>query len=120
MKVTLIGVLGVILIISLTMFMMNTVLQIYGKEGITWKIFKEKNALFAIKYPSNWVAGKYSQPEDVPNTIDNYFYYAGKGSSFALVQVRTEDSVLRNVTDLMDSFAANLQNEPNYKLIHTN
>ena len=42
MKVTLIGVLGVILIISLTMFMMNTVLQIYGKEGITWKIFKEK------------------------------------------------------------------------------
>jgi hypothetical protein len=117
MKVTLIGVLGVILIISLTMFMMNTVLQIYGKEGITWKIFKEKNALFAIKYPSNWVAGKYSQPEDAPNTIDNYFYYAGKGSSFALVQVRMEDSVLSNVTDLMDSFAANLQNEPNYKLI---
>jgi hypothetical protein len=33
------------------------------------------------------------------------------------VQVRIEDSVLSNVTDLMDSFAANLQNEPNYKLI---
>jgi hypothetical protein len=42
MKVTLIGMLGVILTISITMFMMNTVLQIYGKGGITWKIFKEK------------------------------------------------------------------------------
>jgi hypothetical protein len=117
MKVTLIGMLGVILTISITMFMMNTVLQIYGKGGITWKIFKEKNALFTIKYPSNWVAGKYSQREDAPNTIDNYFYYAGKGSSFALVQVRTEDSILSNVPDLMDSFAANLQNEPKYKMI---
>jgi hypothetical protein len=117
MKVTLICVLGVILAITITMFTMNSVLQIYGKGGITWKIFKEKNALFTIKYPSNWVAGKYSQPQDAPNTVDNYFYYAGKGSSFALVQVRIEDSVLSNITDLMDSFAANLQNEPNYKLI---
>ena len=104
MKVTLIGVLGVILIISLTMFMMNTVLQIYGKGGITWKIFKEKNALFTIKYPSNWVAGKYSQREDAPNTIDNYFYYAGKGSSFALVKVRTEDSVLRVEGDIINYY----------------
>ena len=53
----------------------------------------------AIKYPSNWVAGKYPQSEDAPNTIDNYFYYAGKGASFALVQLRTEDSVLSNVSD---------------------
>lgn len=73
--------------------------------------------MFTIKYPSNWVAGKYSQPQDAPNTVDNYFYYAGKGSSFALLQVRIEDSVFSNVTDLMDSFASNLQNEPKYKLI---
>lgn len=96
---------------------MNMVLQIYGKEGIPWKIFKEKIAPFTIKYSSNGVAGKYSQPQDAPNTVDNYFYYAGKGSSFALVQVRIEVSVLSNVTYLMDSFAANLQNEPKYKLI---
>jgi hypothetical protein len=79
MKVTLICVLGVIFTITLTMFMMNMVLQIYGKGGIPWKIFNEKSASFTIKYPSNWVAGKYSQPEYVPNTVDNYFYYAGKG-----------------------------------------
>jgi hypothetical protein len=117
MNVTLICVLGVIFTITLTMFIMNTVLQIYGKGGIPWKIFNEKSASFTIKYPSNWVAGKYSQPEYVPNTVDNYFYYAGKGSSFALVEVRIEDSVFSNVTDLLDSLAANLQNEPKYKLI---
>ncbi len=42
MKVTLVCALGVILTLTISMLMMNTILQTYGKGGITWKIFKEK------------------------------------------------------------------------------
>lgn len=46
-----------------------------------------------------------------------YFYHSPGGSSFATLSLCANESLFSNVTDLIDSYTANYQNQPKYELI---
>lgn len=89
-------------------------MQIYATENVGWKIFKEKNGFFTIKYPSNWSLGKYY--EDLSSPINMYFLYQGKGSSYAQLTIYAEESLFSNITELVETQLTYLNNE-NYRVL---
>src|SRR5918996_3827385 len=74
---------------------------VHGGERVGWKIFKEKNEVFTIKYPSNWSFGKYSEDSSAP--INIYFYYQGR-SSLAELALYAQQSLFTNSSDLVNSY----------------
>ena len=90
--------------------------QTHGGENVSWKIFKYKNDVFTIKYPSNWAFAKYQ--EDSSEPINIYFYYQGR-SSLAELALYAEQSLFTNSSDLVSSYPVYLQNHPNYKVLQT-
>lgn len=100
-------ILGAILVFPLT--------QTYASENVKWKTFNEKNGIFTIKYPSNWVPSKSDSESTAP--INMYFYRSVGSSSFATLSLYADESLFSNVTDLIDSYTANNQNQPKYQLI---
>lgn len=103
-----------VITMALCLVLPNT--QIHGSEKIGWKIFKEKNDVFTIKYPSNWSFGKYSEDSSAP--INIYFYYQGR-TSLAELALFAQQSLFTNSSDLVSSYPVYLQNEPNYEVLQT-
>ena len=94
--------------------------DVYAGERVGWKIFKERDGLFTIKYPSNWSPQKIdldekSYIEGIPS-IHIKFIYVGSASSHAVITIFAQESILSNATDLMNSFFASLS-DSKYKLL---
>ena len=90
--------------------------QTFASENVVWKVFKEKNGLFTIKYPSNWSPLKANPDSTAP--INMFFSYSGKDpSSFAELYLTGQESIYTNATELIDSYPVYLQNEQNFKLL---
>jgi hypothetical protein len=82
---------------------------IIAKEDVKWKTFKEKNGLFTMNYPSNWLPGKSPDDSENPSLINMNFVYSGGGrSDVASVSVIADESIYTNVSDLMDTLTAAL------------
>jgi len=110
------NILGLIaFVVTMAIVLIFPVTQIYAAEKVGWKIFKEKNGLFTIKYPSNW--SPYKLYEDSSEPVNIYFVYSGRGSSFAELTLYGEESIYSNATDLIDAYPVYLQNEENYKVL---
>jgi hypothetical protein len=86
----------------------------YTVENVKWKMFKDKNGIFTIKYPSNWSPIKPTTESPAP--IDIYFFHAERGS-FVTLTLFADESILSNNIDLMDSYLAYDQSEQKYRLI---
>lgn len=93
--------------------------QINATENVKWKTFKEKNGLYTIKYPSNWIPQKIDEYEgvEVNSPIAMNFIYSGSGTSGALITISADESILTNTTDLIDSIYAYADSLSNYKLV---
>ena len=92
---------------------------IYAGEEVKWKTFKEKDGLYTIKYPSNWIPQKIDEIEgyEITSPINMYFVYSGSGSSGAIISITADESIFTNTTDLLDSIYAYAQSLPRYKLL---
>ena len=101
-------------VITLTIFLILPVAHMHASGEVSWKIFKEKNGNFEIKYPSNWSLGKYYQ--DLSSPINMYFLYQGKGSAYAQLTVYADQSLFSNITELVESQLTFL-NDQNYKVL---
>lgn len=78
---------------------------IYADEDIKWKTFKEKNGLFTLKYPSNWIPTK-SASNGHASLLDMDFAYSGGGSSdIASVSVIADESIFTNASDVVETFS---------------
>jgi hypothetical protein len=106
----------VVITIVILFFLISFTTQIYAGEKVSWKMFKEKNDVFTIKYPSNWAFGKYYEESSAP--INIYFYYQGS-SALAELAIYAQESLFTNSSDLVDSYPVYLQNEPEYKILET-
>jgi len=92
---------------------------LYGEDEVKWKTFKEKNGLYTIKYPSNWIPQKVDEFEGVEITspINMYFVYSDSRSSGAIISIAADESIFTNATDSVDSIYAYAQSLPRYKLV---
>lgn len=106
---------GIIITIILTF----PLTQIYATDNVKWKTFNEKNGLFTIKYPSNWIPQKISGYEgvEVTSPIAMNFLYSDSGTSGAMISLTADESVFTNATDSIDSIYAYAQSFPKYKLL---
>lgn len=112
MKLRILGSISFLFLVALILVGAGT--QIYAGESIKWKTFKEKSGFFTIKYPSNWLLGKYY--EDLSAPINMYFLYQGKGSSYAQLTIYSEESLFSNITELVETQLTFLNNE-NYEML---
>jgi hypothetical protein len=112
-------VLGLITCILIILILIFPVTHIIATENVKWKIFKEKNGLFTVKYPSNWVPTKVDEYEgaELTSPINMNFIYSGGGSQFASIGISGDESIFTNATDLIDSVYAVAQSFPSYKLV---
>jgi hypothetical protein len=102
------------------MFIIYPVTQIYAGEQVKWKTFNEKNGLFTIKYPSNWIPQKMGEfgGVEVTSPIAMNFIYSGSGpSGGAIITITADESIFTNVTDLIDSIYAYGQSLSKYKVL---
>lgn len=92
---------------------------VYAGDQVKWKTFNEKNGLFTIKYPSNWIPQKIGGYEgvEVTSPIAMSFLYSGSGTSGAIISITADESVFTNATDSIDSIYAYAQSLPKYKLL---
>ena len=110
------GLAAVFTVILCAILLSLSLTQIFASEKVVWKIFKEKNDLFTIKYPSNWSPLKANPDSTIP--INMFFSYSGRDpSSFAELYLSGQESIYTNSTDLIDSYPVYLQNEQNFKLL---
>jgi len=105
--------------ILMTILLILPMTQIYAGEQVKWKTFKEKNDLYTIKYPSNWVPTKVEEYEgtELTSPINMNFIYSGGGSKFASIGISGDESIFTNATDIVDSVYAVAQSFPGYKLV---
>jgi hypothetical protein len=105
--------------VTILVLSISSTTQIHGSENVSWKIFKEKNGVFTIKYPSNWIPKNIGGIEgvEVNFPISMFFYYMGGGYSVAQISIIAEESIFTNATDSVDSLIATAQSSPKYKLI---
>ena len=111
--------LGLIAFVLITLIFIFPATQIVATENVRWKTFNEKNGLYTIQYPSNWVPTKIDEYEGVELTspINMNFIYSGGGSKFASMGISGDESIFTNVSDLVDSVYAVAQSFPSYKLV---
>lgn len=102
-------------VITIVLCLVLSMEQIHAAENVGWKIFKDKNGLFTIKYPSNWSPSKYTEDSSAPLNV--LFSYSGRGGSFAQLSLYGEESIYSNATEVVDSNYLYLQNEPNFKVL---
>lgn len=91
--------------------------QIYAGEGVKWKTFKEKDGLFTMKYPSNWIPGKVSDDEFSSVLQMQFTYLSGGRSDVAGVTVFADESVFTNVSDSIDTLSESLDSDSKFKII---
>ena len=102
-------VLGIIVCVVMVFTLISPVTHIAAIEDVKWKTFKEKNGLFTMDYPSNWIPGKSRDNPENPSPIDMYFVYSGsRGSNVASLSVTADESIYTNVPDYMDSLISTL------------
>jgi len=108
----------VILVVALLVLPISGV---YAEDEVKWKTFKEKNGLYTIKYPSNWIPQKIDEYEgiEITSPINMYFVYSGSGSSGAIISIAADESIFTNATDSVDSIYAYAQSLPRYKLLQS-
>jgi hypothetical protein len=111
--------LGLIAFAPIILMLSFPLTQIVATEDVKWKTFKEKNGLYVMKYPSNWVPTKIDEYEgaELTSPINMNFIYSGGGSKFASIGISGDESIFTNVTDLVDSVYAVAQSFPSYKLV---
>jgi len=92
---------------------------VYAADEVKWKTFKEKNGLYTIKYPSNWIPQKVDELKgyEITSPINMYFVYSGSGSSGAIISITADESIFTNAIDSVDSIYAYAQSLPSYKLV---
>jgi len=114
-------VLGLIACAVVILILLFPVTHIIATENVKWKTFKEKNGLFTIKYPSNWIPQKMGEYEGVEITspIAMNFIYSSSGSSGAIITISADESIYTNVTDSIDSIYAYGQSLSKYKLLES-
>jgi len=117
MRIPILGLITLAIITTVILIFPTT--QIYAAENVKWKTFKEKNGLYTIQYPSNWVPQKIDEYEgvEVNTPIAMTFIYSGRGTSGAFISIAADESILTNTTDLIDSFYAYAESLPKYKLL---
>jgi hypothetical protein len=112
------GLVSIVIIVAMCLIIIPGT-QVYAGEQVKWKTFNEKNGLFTIKYPSNWIPQKMGEYEGVVITspIAMNFIYSGSGSSGAIITITADESIYTNVTDSIDSIYAYGQSLSKYKLL---
>lgn len=92
---------------------------VYAGEQVKWKTFEEKDGLYTVKYPSNWIPQKIDEIEgyEITSPINMYFVYSGSGTTGAIISIMADESIFTNVTDSVDSIYAYAQSLPRYKLL---
>jgi len=105
--------------IIMGMFLIFSGTQVYAGEQVKWKTFNEKNGVFTIKYPSNWIPQKTPEFEGVEITspIAMNFIYSGSGSSGAILTITADESIFTNATDSIDAIYAYGESLSKYKLV---
>ena len=93
--------------------------QIYAAEQVKWKTFNEKNGVFIIKYPSNWIPQKTPEFEgaEITSPIAMNFIYSGSGSSGAILTITADESIFTNASDSIDAIYAYGQSLSKYNLL---
>lgn len=105
-------VIGIIVCAVIVLALISPVTHIAAKEDIKWKTFKEKNGLFTMDYPSNWIPSKSRDNSENPSPIDmNFVYTGGSGSDVASLAVVADESIYTNVSDFMDSLTSSLNSK---------
>lgn len=99
---------------AIMLYLLFPITHTLGTENVFWKIYKEKNDAFTIKYPSNWDFSKYD--EDSSELINIYFYYQG-GNSLAELALFSEQSLFTNLSEMVSSYPVYLQNHPDYDVL---
>ena len=102
------------MIITIIVYLLFPITHTLGTGNVFWKIFKEKNDVFTIKYPSNWSYSKYH--EDSSEPINIYFYYQGR-NSLAELALFSEQSLFTNSSEMVESYPVYLQNHPDYYVL---
>ncbi len=101
--------LGIIVCAVMVLTLISPITHVTAKEDVKWKAFKEKNGLFTMNYPSNWIPSKSRDNPDNPSLIDMNFVYAGTGGSNVVsLAVVADESIYTNVSDFMDTLASSL------------
>ena len=100
-------------------FLVLSMTGAYAADDVKWKTFKEKNGLYTIKYPSNWIPQKIDEYEgqEITSPINMYFVYSGSRTSGAIIYIMADESIFTNATDSVDAIYAYAQSLPRYKLL---
>ena len=106
-------------VILVTALLILPLTGVYAADEVKWKTFNEKNGLYTIKYPSNWIPQKVDEFEgvDITSPINMYFVYSDSRSSGAIISIAAYESIFTNATDSVDSIYAYAQSLPRYKLL---
>jgi hypothetical protein len=117
MKIPVLGLVALATIMTVTLIFSMT--QINASENVKWKTFKDKDNLYTLKYPSNWVPTKVDEYEgaEITSPINMNFVYSGGSSQFASMGISADESIFTNATDLIDSVYAVAQAFPSYKVV---
>lgn len=103
MELRVLGSLSFFILMTLILIVSGT--QIYAGESVKWKTFKEKNGLFTMKYPSNWLPSKSATDEYAPLLAMDFVYSGGDSSDVASVSIVADESIFTNASDVIDIFS---------------
>ena len=83
---------------------------------VTWNTFEEKEGLFSIQIPSNWIASEVSEAEALA-PIDYIFRYNDKGNSFAWVEVMISKDSESDARSVAESYVSYYQEFDDFALL---
>ncbi|WP_458743430.1 hypothetical protein [Candidatus Nitrosocosmicus sp. T] len=89
----------------------------YVLAQTTWETFKEKDGLYSLQIPSNWIPQKAPEQDKVTPIDDLFYYYPVNQDSFVWVDVMIGESLYYDVKDSLDASIALYKSYDNYKLI---
>ncbi|WP_458743417.1 hypothetical protein [Candidatus Nitrosocosmicus sp. T] len=84
----------------------------------TWETFKEKDGLYSLQIPSNWIPQKVPEADKLTPINDQFNYY-GKNSESApaWLNIRLSESLYYNPTDSFESIIAASSSFEDYKVL---
>ncbi len=83
----------------------------------TWETFKEKDGLYSLQIPSNWIPQKVPEADKATPIQSTFIYFPEDEDSFVWLDVYAGESLYHNVTESLEGISSYYQSFDNYKLL---
>ncbi len=83
----------------------------------TWETFKEKDGLYSLQIPSNWIPQKVLEQDKIAPIQGNFVYFPEDEDSFAWLDVMANVSLYYDPADFLQGITSYYQSSEDYKLL---